>query len=121
MTEIIKSNERQTPLEVREENLIKAGVTRKKVYEALEKGILAKKTVVEYDADGNGKTVEVSDLVVAHKYVETALKVFGDLVDVKTEVNVDASRKELNITTEEREELKRIREMIHGGKKAQEG
>lgn len=99
-------------LQKREKNLESAGVTRQKVYEKLEKGLSAVKVVTEI-IDGQVHETEVEDFAIRHKYIETALKVFGDLVEVKTEVNVDASHKSVQVSMAEREELDRLRMEVH--------
>lgn len=90
------------------------GTARRKMYERLAEGLNAKKRVIDI-VDGVQDIRDEPDLVMRHKYLETGLKVLGDLVEVKTEVNVDASQRTLQITTAEREELENLRKAVHGG------
>ena len=89
------------------------GSARKTLYKGIREGLGAMRTGRVLDADGDLTTEEVPDYNVRHKYIETGLKIIGDLVEVKTEVNVDASQRTLQISVAEREELERLRSVIH--------
>lgn len=68
----------------KELELQRSGLTRKKAYETLSLGLSATRAV----KDKYGDVVEeVPDHAVRHKYLETALKIYGDLKD-KTELEV---------------------------------
>lgn len=88
------------------------GSARRKLYSNIARGLSLTKTVEEI-VDGVIITKEEPDEGAILKYTELGLKVIGDLVEVKTEVNVDASRKELHISSSEKEELVRLREKIY--------
>lgn len=59
----------------------KSGLKRQLAYQRLNEGLSAVRVIEEISADGDPKTIEVPDMLVRHKYVETALKIFGDLKD----------------------------------------
>ncbi len=87
------------------------GSARRKLYANIARGLsLTKK--IERLQDGVITVIDEPDEDRILKYTEMGLKVVGDLVEIKTEVNVDASRKELHISVSEREELDRLRSKI---------
>lgn len=92
----------------KEEKLEKAGATREVVYKRLAEGLSATKK--EWDEDIDGKVFLVSsepDFLIRHKYLETALKLYGDLAPEGNSVNV------VNIDQRTNEEiLKRVREAV---------
>lgn len=76
-------------------SLTKAKVTRPLVYERLYEGLNAVKRYVDADDKGDPVLREEPDLLIRHKYLDTALRVFGDLkpdgVQVGVGVNVGLS------------------------------
>ena len=68
--------------------LSKSKVTRKKTYDVLYEGLSSVKVISDEDMlSGKITYREEPDYMVRHKYMETALKVFGDLKD-KQEIEV---------------------------------
>lgn len=79
--------------------LEKAGVTRPTMYQRLSEGLSHGKTIIVVDDNGEPLEKFEPDMVIRHKYLETALKVFGDLrpdggVNVGVGVNVGGMSKE---------------------------
>lgn len=87
--------------QIKETAMLSAGVTRAKLYEKIFEGINASKKITDSDEMGNPVLREEPDLIVRHKYIETALRVLGDL---KPDSVVDNS-KTFNLTVNERKSL----------------
>lgn len=65
----------------KEMSLSKSRVTRKRTYDVLFAGLSATRGIEETRADGTTVLVQVPDFLVQHKFLETSLKLFGDLKD----------------------------------------
>lgn len=69
-----------------------AGVTRPLVYKRMFEGLNATKKVTEL-LDGRMIVTEEADMTIRHKYLDTALRVLGDLKDSGVNVGVGVSVK----------------------------
>ncbi len=87
--------------QIKELALIEAGVTRKALYDRLFDGINAVKSRVDVNDEGDQVVVKEPDMVVRHKYIETALRVIGDL---KPDSLVDNS-KTFNLNVNDRQKM----------------
>ena len=88
------------------------GSARRKLYQRLSEGLDAETEEEDY-VDGKRIIKNVADMKTRRDYLELGLKVIGDLVEIKTEVNVDASSRTLQISAVEREELEKLRSQVH--------
>jgi len=79
--------------------LKEAGVTRKEMYTCLAEGLKATKKSMDADGEGNPVLKEEPDLLIRHKYLDTAARIYGDLKDstVAVAVGVNLSPEEKNL------------------------
>lgn len=87
--------------------LEKAGVTRPLLYSRLTEGLNAVKKRIGSDDCGEPIEIEEPDLIIRHKYLDTALRVFGDLKDNSVAVGVS-----VNMAPEERALLDAYRKNV---------
>jgi len=92
--DIISSDNIEIVDNKKEVALERAGVTRSVMYSVLYKGLHAKKKVKIINDVGEEEVFEEDDLVTAHKYLDTALRVVGDL---KGDAMID--NRKVSITT----------------------
>lgn len=71
----------ELPATAKDSALCKARITRDLSYKVLHDGLLATRTVDKVESNGDITKVEVPDHIVRHKYLETHLKMIGDLKD----------------------------------------
>lgn len=80
--------------------LKKAGVTRELIYSKLYEGLNAVRVKIDSDERGEPVEVQVPDLIIRHKYIDTAARIYGDLKETNVSVGV-----QVNVSKEERELL----------------
>ncbi len=89
------------------------GITRPVIYQVLKEGLLATKTRTSVDDDGEEQTSEEPDHNTRHKFLDTALRVMGDL---KGDAMVDNRKVTINTSGVKESELSSMLEMFKGVK-----
>lgn len=110
----VETESRPTKLskdERKELAMAKAGVTDCLMMEAMYRGLTAKKVTRELK-DGKWEERVEDDLVIQHKFLDSALRTAGF---IKTETNVDNSVN-FNLTVKQREEIRGRLSKVFGGR-----
>lgn len=112
-TELSKA---ELALDNRNKALDKAGVTQEFRFAKLKEGLEAYREITEIDDMGEPVVKRLPDHGAITKYLEMSFKLSGEMVEVKTEVNVDNSQRTIKITASEAEELARLRGKVFENK-----
>lgn len=89
--------------------LSEAGVNRKLIYGVLKEGLLASKVRIDVDENGDTIQIEEPDHSTRHKFLDTALRVMGDL---KGDAMIDNRKVSINMGGVNKEEVSKMMDMV---------